>query len=1642
MKNRILAGVLAFCLVFTSLPGKALAASNAWQLGDTDQSGDISANDVAQVNLYASGSFQPDDEALFRVAADLNCDGNVDQTDIDLLKQVCIESITSPGYYGACGTGVYWQLSGGVLHIRGTGEMEDFGYQADPPWYGERNTITSVSIDYGVTRIGMYAFGECANMTGISIPESVTAISAGALRNCGKLRSVTFPSGVTKLENQIFQGCTSLTGVNVSSRVNSIGEYAFSGCTGLTSYTVPEAVGKIGMFAFDNCTGLRRVSIPESTVEIENTAFLDCSSLTQIDVAEGNTAYRSVDGVLFTKDGSEIVRYPAGKAQGVYTVPGGTVRVGQWAFSGARNLTGVTLPDTLQWINSVAFDGCTALTGIVIPEGVTKLDYMQFAGCTALASVTLPVSMTEVGYRVFDGCGVLKDVYYRGSAEQWKQVSVSSASGTITSANVHCLATAGSYTVTFDANGGSVEVQSKRVTNGAVYGDLPTPALALNEFSGWYTAAQGGQQITSQTVVALSADQTLYAHWKPALLPPVLVTYDPNGGQWYGGVLQTFQQKTPGTDLTLGHSALQRPGYTLAGWSTTAAGPVEYRAGDVYTKDENLALFAVWTPATFRVVFSPNGGTVTPEEKNVTYDSTYGELPVPTREGYVFEGWYTAEEGGELVTAASVVKVTPEQSILGQVDPHLYAHWKQPVVSIPQVATGAAVDITASGAALHGLILSDGGSPVTSRRFFYFEKNTPSVLYQVVADSAFTVVLDNLKPETEYWFYALAQNAKGTGFGEPGSFVTLQKEVPTPTSVSLLPAAGLVMSVGQMGRLTAQVLPENLPNPGVVWESSDPTVASVTQAGSVTALKEGSTTITVTTEVGRLKASCPVKVRTQPLEIDLSEWNMTTNTSSSDPDGWSTQSESGNVQRALAYLSRWDGPVYEEDDPYGQGGYRECAPVYHIQDAQFLRKRSGPLDNDEIKGALVRYGAVSASLLYDNTCYEPRTHSYYNPGILRDGGHAVTIVGWDDNYSADNFRQRPGGNGAFLCKNSYGRDYGDSGYFWVSYYDAQFAIRNITAVFNCVETTDNYSRLYQHDPTGPVGCIFPSNAFSVYEANIFPCAGTGLDQAENLQAVSFYTYDKGTRYEVYIVSNWQDASSFQSLGEPQEVGTLEYAGYHTVRLSEPVRLEAGTRFAVVVRLTNSQSGAALYIEAPINSINTTHTLNARANAGESWISRDGVLWTDLTKYNGEGNIVYENANFCIKAFTDGTPSSQDGSRQAASLLEEEEIPSLEDCLAAGVMLSEEYVEAAGRPGLYSDEEEGDILASIPVGSSTLDFLDGVQYPASFDLRTSGDMSGVRDQGSHNTCWAHAVFASMESCWLRAAKAAQADGGLDGGITIGNLGTNAGVMLGAGVGSSLSFQLNAYEKQLAPGASAQLIASVSGMNISVQWATSAPDVAQVDTSGLVTALQPGNAVITAAAANGRTAACTVTVRSAGAAGIELSKTAVSCRAGETLLLDYEAVPAGTTVRWSSSAPEVATVDPLTGRITARTFGSALITASAAGGGGASCTVTVTGQALFTASGSCAVSAAGRCSARVIVENPRDEAASVRAVLAVYDGNGKLCTVRSTDVTLPPGETAVSFTDVPCSSVSAGWRAKFFLLSNQTGAPLSAAAELRH
>ncbi len=406
--------------------------------------------------------------------------------------------------------------------------------------------LTSITIPNSVTSIGADAFAGCSGLTSVVIPDSVKSIGDSAFSGCSSLESMTIPfvgakAGVTSSDTYhhhlfgyifgassytggvatehyyhvnstapityatyyipsslksvtvtggnilcaAFSGCSGLTSITIPDGVTSIGNSAFYNCNGLTSITIPDSVTSIGIYAFYNCNGLTSITIPDIVTSIGTSAFDACSSLTSVHI-------------------SDIAKWCAINF-GDYANP---LTYADNLYVNGVLVKDLIIPDNVTSIGVSAFWYFSGLTSVTIGNRVTSIGVSAFRGCSSLTSITISDSVTSIGDTAFWFCSGLKKVFYAGSEEQWKAISIGSYNSSLTSAtrvyNYDGVERTYSFVTNCDQSVDSVT--AKYLTS------LPMLTRDEYHFYGWYdNEAFEGKAVSAPYC---SKDKTtLYAKW-------------------------------------------------------------------------------------------------------------------------------------------------------------------------------------------------------------------------------------------------------------------------------------------------------------------------------------------------------------------------------------------------------------------------------------------------------------------------------------------------------------------------------------------------------------------------------------------------------------------------------------------------------------------------------------------------------------------------------------------------------------------------------------------------------------------------------------------------------------------------------------------------------------------------------------------------------------------------------------------------------------------------------------------------------------------------------------------------------------------------------------------------------------------------
>ena len=361
----------------TSLPGTAVAEAQTMLPGTVAEESSVGASDFEESGEILSDDHLPDEGNGEAGPADDELTGgnptDNDPAEDDLTEDELTdaeseeEDLPLVGASGTCGSGVNWSLENGALVISGSGAMTDFDYDTLPGWAKDdktRESVRTVEIQEGVTRIGTHAFQDCSKITKVTMADTVVSIGDQAFDYCSSLSDLTLSAGLKQFGWGSFRFCEKLKKIVLPTSLTDMGEWTFEGCTGLKSVTIPYTVKKIGDGVFRGCESLSEVFMSDSITAVGRNAFRDCKALKRL-----------------------------------------------------------TLPNTVRTLGDYAFHGA-GLTEFAVPTGVTLIDYGTFFACYSLRKIELPYTLKEIRQGAFMECEALKEVDFTGTQEEWRKINI------------------------------------------------------------------------------------------------------------------------------------------------------------------------------------------------------------------------------------------------------------------------------------------------------------------------------------------------------------------------------------------------------------------------------------------------------------------------------------------------------------------------------------------------------------------------------------------------------------------------------------------------------------------------------------------------------------------------------------------------------------------------------------------------------------------------------------------------------------------------------------------------------------------------------------------------------------------------------------------------------------------------------------------------------------------------------------------------------------------------------------------------------------------------------------------------------------------------------------------------------------------
>ena len=722
--------------------------------------------------------------------------------------------------------------------------------------------------------------------------------------------------------------------------------------------------------------------------------------------------------------------------------------------------------------------------------------------------------------------------------------------------------------------------------------------------------------------------------------------------------------------------------------------------------------------------------------------------------------------------------------------------------------------------------------------------------------------------------------------------------------------------------------------------------------------------------------------------LDFSEKHMR-NTHGFD---WGPE-KGGNRFISTAYLARWSGPILEEEDPYSPYDFvspKNLVRAKDIKEVMYLPDMDVDFDEgmNAIKDAIMNYGAVQTAMYASDRYLNKAEWAHYCPRRV-NGNHAVAIIGWDDNYPKENFRQTPPKDGAWLIRNSWGKGMGIDGYYWASYYDTVVGTNN--AVYFAKDKGES-DYIYQYDPYGMTRTVGYNG--KGYGANIFG----PVKEKQYVNGAGFYVPAANTDYKVYVVKDYKGLDSLKNDRVEVASGTVEYPGYTTVTFDKQ-EVQKDSKFAVVVYYTTLET----YYPIPIEARERKYASRVNAYPGQSYTSSDGAEWRDLTVYNSSANV-------CIKGFTtldgEGTPDEPKPDEpkevkkvtgiklsQNKAQLNKWNRLNLKYTITPEDADNKEVVWTSSDPKVARVDNYGSVLAlKDGVATITVKTKDG-------DFTDSCEVT-VGNGGVPQTVKVTYVDITNNSLFLNAGETTQlsvvvkpenaTNKKIEYSTTNANVATvdANGLVKAVGEGRAYIYAKSAdgpsdsvyvyVRKSVTPqppkevkvtnvsvdrryltleeGENYTLTATVSpadATNKTVNYSSSDSRVATVDANGNITAVKAGSAYIYAKSVDGPYAYSYVTVKAKETpqppAEVKVTNITLDTRylrldAGKKYELNYTVYPYNATdktLTWTSSNENVATVE--NGVITAIGRGSAYITATSSNGVQTSCYVDVYGEA---------------------------------------------------------------------------------------------------
>ncbi len=769
--------------------------------------------------------------------------------------------------------------------------------------------LTSIDIPEGVTSIGSSAFWSCTSLTSIDIPDSVTSIGNYAFEYCSSLTSVTIGNGVTSIGSSAFYYCESLeivyysgseeqwNNITIGSNNNPLKKSTIifnykGGATIIASGTCGDNLtwtldydgtltisGTGAMYDwsyssdvpwYSNRSSVKKVIIGNSVTSIGNSAFRDCSSLTSIDIPDSVT---SIGNYAFTSCSSLTS----------IDIPDRVTSIGTYAFRDCSSLTSVTIPDSVTSIGDSSFSHCSSLTSVTIGNSVTSIGNGAFSHCSSLTSVTIPDSVTSIGIGAFSGCTSLKDVYYYGSEEDWGKINVGRNNQPLLNATINYIFKGLAVT--------DVELNSTELTLNIDESETlvatVTPENATNKNVTWTSSDETVATVDGGVVTAVGEG-----------VATITVTTEDDG--FTATCLVTVKKPNKCGDnlfwelsddgvLTISGSG------SMYGWTYGQAPPwysyrdsiksVKISEGATsigsYAFQDCSSLTSVTIPdsvtsigyAAFEECSSLTSVTI-PDSVTSIGDCAFSDCRSLTSINVDVENkYYSSDERGVLFNKdkTALIQYPIGNTATSYIIPDGvtsigYAAFSGcsslTSVTIPDKVTRIGEWAFYGCSSLTSVTIGNGVTSIGDYAFYYCTSLTSVTIPDSVTRIGSSAFCECSRLKDVY-YYGSEEDwviINILSYNSPLFNATIHYNFKGVAVTGVeLNLTELTLNIDESETLTATISPANADNKNITWSSSDESIATV-ENGVVTAVGEGTATITVTTEDGGYTATCTVKV--------------------------------------------------------------------------------------------------------------------------------------------------------------------------------------------------------------------------------------------------------------------------------------------------------------------------------------------------------------------------------------------------------------------------------------------------------------------------------------------------------------------------------------------------------------------------------------------------------------------------------------------------------------------------------------------------------------------------------------------------------------------------------------------------------------